>query len=428
MSKLFSVIFAIILYIVSLSAAAEDAIIAEQKIGTTITTHSKILYPVNKIDIYEDYMSNPRELDIIKRHLAISPRIDSITIYSFASPEGRYEFNKWLAEERGQTAKRYILSIASQYRNIPDSIIRVVSTPENWSGLRQLLIENYHRADSSAVMEIMDRPGITDEQRKSLLKKLSGGESWQYIIRYILPELRYATWSSVWEPVVNYIPPRDVTSVRLTEPQIQTPQLQYPVVSPPQFDTKTILALKSNLLYDALTWLNYSIEVPFAGNKFSALLYHQFPWWTWGQNNNEYCVRFLGVGAEAKWWFLPQPRSASLTRVKRDRLVGHYIGIYAESGKYDFELKRDICYQGEYWSTGLSYGYSMPISKHLNMEFSLSVGYASIAHRGYTPSVDYSILWRDDSKIGRWHYLGLTKAQISLVIPFTIKVKKGGNL
>ena len=76
----------------------------------------------------------------------------------------------------------------------------------------------------------------------------------------------------------------------------------------------------------------------------------------------------------------------------------------------------------------MSYGYSMPIGRYLNLEFSISAGYASIAHRGYTPSSDYNILWRDYEKIGRWHYLGITKAQVSLVIPITIKVKKGGGL
>ena len=68
----------------------------------------------------------------------------------------------------------------------------------------------------------------------------------------------------------------------------------------------------------------------------------------------------------------------------------------------------------------------MPIGKRLNLELSVSAGYASIAYRGYTPSEDYEILWRDPEKVGRWHYFGPTKAQVSLVLPFIVKVKKGG--
>ena len=186
------------------------------------------------------------------------------------------------------------------------------------------------------------------------------------------------------------------------------------------------MALKSNLLYDALTLVNYSIEVPF-NKHFSALYYHQFPWWRWGKANNEYCLRFLSIGAEGRWWFKPMPLERTEKRIKRDRLMGHFAGIYAESGKYDFERKRDICYQGEFWSAGLSYGYSMAIGKRLNLEFSLSAGYVSIAYRGYTPSENYEILWRDPDEVGRWHYFGPTKAQISLVLPITVKCKKGGG-
>jgi hypothetical protein len=61
------------------------------------------------------------------------------------------------------------------------------------------------------------------------------------------------------------------------------------------------------------------------------------------------------------------------------------------------------------------------------MEFSLSVGYASIAYRKFEPSEDYEILWRDPEKQGRWHYFGPTKAQISLSIPITITTKRKGG-
>ena len=120
------------------------------------------------------------------------------------------------------------------------------------------------------------------------------------------------------------------------------------------------------------------------------------------------------------------PREKTEKRIKRDKLMGHFIGVYAESGKWDFERKRDICYQGEHWSVGLSYGYAMPIGKRLNLELSASVGYASIPHRGFEPATDYSELYHLPEKDGRWHYIGPTKLQVSLVLPFVVKYKKGG--
>lgn len=184
---------------------------------------------------------------------------------------------------------------------------------------------------------------------------------------------------------------------------------------------RSVMAFKTNLLYDALTLLNISLEVPL-GNRFSMLAYYQFPWWRAGKADNEYCLRFLSLGAEARWWFALRPKPATIKRQERDRFVGHFLGVYAESGKWDFEYQRKICHQGEFWSAGLSYGYSVPVGRRMNMEFSFSVGYASIPYRGFTPSDDYEILWRDHDKVGCWSYFGPTKAQISLVMP--IKAKK----
>ena len=126
---LFCIIF-VLLHALSLFAHEKGRMVAFDS-HTTAIVRSKIYYPVNKIEIYEDYMSNSEELEYIKLHLANSPRIDSITIYSYASPEGRYKFNKWLAEERGKTAKRYILEHIPEYKHIPDSIVRIAPTAEN---------------------------------------------------------------------------------------------------------------------------------------------------------------------------------------------------------------------------------------------------------------------------------------------------------
>lgn len=249
-----------------------------------------------------------------------------------------------------------------------------------------------------------------------------------------MPQLRYATWISVWQPVgkplsTPALPLLSTNVVEIDTPSIQVPQFVLPPVtdSKEARASKTILALKTNMLYDALTWFNFSVEVPFAKDKFSALYYHQFPWWRWGESRNEFCNRFLSIGGEGRWWFKPKPQPATEKRKIRDRLVGHYLGVYSESGKWDFEYKRKICYQGEFWSAGLSYGYSMPIARGLNLELSVSAGFASIAYRGYTPSPDYSILWRDYDKIGRWYYIGPTKAQVSLVIPIVVNYKVRDN-
>ncbi|MGN0048387.1 MAG: DUF3575 domain-containing protein [Bacteroides sp.] len=390
-----------------------------------------IYYPVNQIQVDTSYMDNPINLKEIDTYLARSPWIDSIVIYSYASPEGSYRRNQYLAAKRGAAAKQYILSRVPEGRHFPDTLIHLRPEAENWGGLREEVWNGYHRTDRSEVLAILDSD-LPDEQKKRRLKRLNHGITWQYLLKHHMPHLRYATWVSVWgelpkeeillpEPVSYRMPDATRFPTDLLAPCYELPERE-------EYDTRTVVAIKSNLLYDAVTWLNFAIEVPLYDERFSLLYYHQFPWWRGGEHNNKYCMRFLGIGGEARWWFRPMPRPADERHVKRDKLMGHFLGLYGQGGKWDFERKRKYCYQGEFWSAGLTYGYAMPIGRRLNLEFSLSVGYASIPYRHYVPTEDYSLLIRDRDKTGTWHYVGPTKAEVALVLPILMKYKKkGGN-
>ncbi|MBR6649223.1 MAG: DUF3575 domain-containing protein [Bacteroidaceae bacterium] len=374
-----------------------------------------IYYYCDKINIDEQYLDNSYQIIRIKDILRLSTRIDSITIYAYASPEGPLKRNKWLAEKRAEAARDFILRNLPRNSVLLPENIKLRPMGENWDGLKAELEENYHLPNRDKVLKII-HADIPTETKKWRLKHLDNGYTYRMIIRHHMPRLRLATWICVHAPL---------PILRFDKPDtLQLPDSLPMIVTPP-YNThgrKTIIALKSNLLYDALTFTNFSIEIPLSRN-FSALYYHQFPWWRWGKANNKYCIRFLSIGAEARWWFKPGTKSDD--KYSRDRLTGHFLGVYGESGKWDFEWARNICYQGEHWSAGISYGYSMPISKYLNLEFSLSFGYASIPYRKFTPSEDYEILWRDPDNHGRWHYFGPTKAQITLSLPITVK-KKGG--
>lgn len=374
-----------------------------------------LYYYCDRIDIDEDYLNNAYQIYRIRNILAHSTKIDSITIYAYASPEGSPVRNKWLAEQRALAAKRFLLE------NLPDSSVLIPENiylrpmGENWDGLKAELEANYNLLNRDKVLRIMNAK-VGTETKKWRLKNLDNGYTYNWIIRNHMPTLRVATWICVYKP---FLPHLDIKPDSLVFPDSIEP---LPLETPP--GKKTILAIKSNLLYDALAMPNFSIEVPIT-RHFSALYYHQFPWWRGGEAKNEYCMRFLSIGAEARWWFRFIPDGK--IHHQRDKLTGHFLGIYAESGKWDFEWKRSICRQGEHWSAGITYGYSMPMGELLNIEFSLSMGYASIPYRRYTPSEDYTILWREPGGEGRWHYFGPTKAQISLSIPITITTKRKGG-
>ena len=215
-----------------------------------------------------------------------------------------------------------------------------------------------------------------------------------------------------------------ITTLVKDEPEEKTEEEQPEDTLAVDESQRTVLGLKTNLLLDAVSALNFAVEVPF-GKHFSVEYFQTTPWWE--AKSNKFCLQFLSFGGQAKWWFLPRVKPATEDRKQRDALMGHFLGLYGWGGKGDLQLGRKVCQQFDFWSAGLTYGYSMAVSKNLNMEFSISVGYANILYQHYVPTDDFSILIKDNNLAGTLHYIGPTKAEISLVIPIRAKIKKKGG-
>lgn len=183
-----------------------------------------------------------------------------------------------------------------------------------------------------------------------------------------------------------------------------------------QESKRTILAVKTNLLFDAVTALNVEVEVP-VGRRFSIMAEDVFPWWAIG---NKYCFQLWEMGLEGRFWF------KAWDPAETGKLRGFFAGVYGMSGKYDFQWDRSINYQGEFWSAGVTGGWCLPIGKRkgMNLEFSISLGYMRSPWRHYMPSDDYDRLMRDKNRFGTLDYFGPTKAKISLVVPINVRNKK----
>ncbi len=412
--KRFIICVFVLFFCLTLSAGQRDTLYRHK------VYEFRIDYPLNKTKLNPDYMVNRRQLDQIEWFIKNVPQLgDSIIIYSYSSPEGPYNNNVRLTKGRGESARNYLRGFFED-KALADSIIIVNPTPENWEGLKRLVEAEYNRDDKDKVLEIINSP-LSSEAKKNRLKKVSYGYAWLHLLEEFMPRLRYATWVGKWQnPVrpIDTIPagPHFFDKV-CYEYQLPpyTRQLE-PSFTP---DKKTRLAFKTNLLYDAATILNFAVEVPF--NKKYSILYEQHcPWWL--SDNNKYCLQFLTFAGEYRWWFKPMPIPESERRVKRDALTGHFLGLYGWGGKGDIQWGRDFgCYQFNFWSAGLTYGYSKPVGKRLNLEFTVSAGYANIPYKHYIPSEDWEFLIRDPKKEGTLKYLGLTKVQINLVVPILFK-------
>ncbi len=373
-----------------------------------IKQNFRLYYRQSDIAIDSSYLNNAELMKSIVHYLACSPRIDSISICAYASPEGRYKDNKRLGELRAQAVEKFLLEHLSPKASKPEIILSYV--PEHWEGLYDEVKSSYHRHDRDAVLEILEDESTGTETKKRLLQRLDGGRSWQYLIKNPMPELRVATWICVWEkptPVNPASPPQKQFLVCDAGDIVRREIQPVPVVieEPAPEKEPYIPALRTNLLYDVVTVLNASVEFPI-GERFSIIFEDVFPWWNWGPNGKKYCIQILELGLEPRWWFK-----------SNGHLLGHFAGLYGKSGKYDMQFDKAICYQGEYWSAGLSYGYAMKIGKTLHLEFSLSLGYVGMDYRHYQPDLKYEHLFRDKYKVGKLSYFGPTKLAVTLVWP-----------
>ena len=378
---------------------------------SVITEKFAIYYRFDDIDFDQTYLTNRESAEHIRNYLINSPRIDSITIYSWASPEGAYHHNAWLSKERAKTAKRFLLSHSPDSAKLNSGKIHISPLAENWPGLLALVDENYHRHDRAKVLTILGDRTIGDETRKWRLKQLDNGYTWNYLWRNYMPHLRAATWVCVWAEVIDPLPAVAVETQMAAVEREAVPVRQTSPIMTFEQQRKTILAVKSNLLYDAVTALNVEVEVPI-GERWSVAVEDVFPWWTGGPHDNKYAFQMWEIGVEPRYWFKKNDEV--------DRLAGHFVGAYLMSSMYDFQYDNALCYQGEYWSTGLTYGYAFRIGKRLNLETSVSVGYLSSDYRHYQPDPAYTKLYKDKFRTGTLSYFGPTKLKVALVLPLSV--------
>lgn len=370
-----------------------------------------IHYRFDRIDVDSSYMDNAAAIDTIRFCLTHSVHIDSITVYAWASPEGGYPHNKWLSEKRAAAAKELLLSLAADTTKLNEGKIKISPLAENWPGLLDLVEKNYRRPNRERLLRILRAEGIGEETRKWRIRNLDDGETWNYLKRHYMKQLRSATWVCVWTSVGAIAPLPEIRD-SLRAPQVGLGRMVEAVERPV---SELSFAVKTNLPADLVTAVNLGVELPL-GEDFSVNAHFTFPWWTAGPYGNKYALQLLDAEGELRWWFAPGEK----------RLEGHYLALQGSGGKFDLQWGRDIgCYQCYNWGVGLSYGYAMSLGEHWNLEFALTLGYLAIDYQHYVPSPDWSVLLRDNAKAGVLHYFGPTGLKISLVYPFHIQ--RGGR-
>ncbi|MDE6397145.1 MAG: DUF3575 domain-containing protein, partial [Muribaculaceae bacterium] len=169
------------------------------------------------------------------------------------------------------------------------------------------------------------------------------------------------------------------------------------------------IGLKTNLLYDALALPSVGIDW-YVGRGWSVNASWTYGWWN--KDSAHRYWRAYGGDIAVRRWFGKKAAEKPLT--------GHHLGIYGGAVTYDFEFGGKGYMGGlpgkPLWSrcnfmAGIEYGYSLPIARRLNIDFSIGFGWLGGKVIEYEPH-DGFYIWE---KTHRLNWIGPTKAEVSLV-------------
>jgi len=374
-----------------------------------------------------DYMDNPHTLQrfqILFADSIASSRIDTITITSYASPEGNSRYNYRLAHHRAVAVKGYLIW---KYPHLDQHRILICPQGEDWAGLRQLVEADPNVPDREEVLEILNK--VTDtEHCKSLLRRLNCGYAYRYINKYLLPELRNAAVCTVRMrkgglPVqaVSYEQANDYSLLRASQSTIcrgesslvrphrpvaiYAPDFSYNPIHRP---SSVLFSLKTNLL----SWAgiipegkmasfrpNLALELFFA-RRWSLSASGEYSHWQGGTDSEFWGIS--GYSLEPRLWLLGDGTYRWL-----------FLGAYGQLGDFDYQPCPDgdtgrtgTSITGTYWSAGLVLGLYLRLSRHWGVEASVRGGYRDASGKAYDYEPPHAY-YHKDAPSDRWGVTGL---------------------
>ena len=177
-------------------------------------------------------------------------------------------------------------------------------------------------------------------------------------------------------------------------------------------------ALKTNLLYDAALVPNVGMEVRL-GRQWTMAADWFYTWFS-SDSRHRYWQGYGGYLALRRYFAASGNMSDGSSPF---RFTGHHVGVYGLGLTYDVEWGGRGYQAAKFgFGAGVEYGYSLPISRWLNLDFSLGLGFQDGEYKEYTP-MDGHYVWHATRKR---HWWGPTKAEVSLKWMLGRKGKGGG--
>ena len=377
-------------------------------------------FRINKGTLDTIYMNNAERLSEVISFLEefkSDSALDMIAV-SFcgsASPEGTIAINRRLSAERSKALEEYVRSHIS----LPDSIIVRCKDVFAWDRLIRLVEESDMQYKDEVLNILLNVPeytynnngAITDSRKKHLMD-LQGGRAWQYMLKHFYPHIRNASVVFIIKKQPPVEKPEGLQAMETLEEQrpvflAGAIRQRPPVAQGPE--KPFYMAVKTNMLYDVAAVPNVGVEF-YLGKNWSITGNWMYGWWNSDRHHRFW--RIYGGELGVRKWFGKKADEKPLT--------GHHLGVYGQVFTYDFEwggkgymggAPGKMMWNTPNYAVGIEYGYSLPIARRLNIDFTIGLGYWGGRYYVYTPH-DSHYVWETTKNR---HWFGPTKAEISLV-------------
>lgn len=173
-------------------------------------------FKVGKYDIQPDFRRNPVELAKVNEMVNQITTDKNISVGTIkfigkASPEGKFESNERLAENRAESLQEYVLST----HNLNRSYMQTASIGEDWDTFRTL-VENSTVPNREEVLDIINSNDMPD-RKEARLKSLHGGSTYKVLNEEIFPQLRRV--ECIVDYTVRAFSPEEGRKIITTHPQ-----------------------------------------------------------------------------------------------------------------------------------------------------------------------------------------------------------------
>ena len=308
-----------------------------------------VYYPCGSSII--SYKSNIHALDLfihqvdsVGQRYIIKPV--TLSVVSSASPEGGVMINRKLSRSRGRSVLDYLNTHSETFRSISSLVschteelttnhLLGTSPKESYPAMRYARVTLHFAGEGKDSLITSSQPDIDS---------ISCGDSDTTSTQVILAE-------------------------SATKPE-SLPDTPDGKASP----CRPCLFLKTNMLYDLLTFVNASVEVPLTRNL-TAEATIVYPWWRDVARHKTIQMRYVAV--TPRYYF------------SRDDMpyASLFAGLTIGGGEYDLQWTRRGV-QGSMWHVSPVIGYSHYISKRWKMEYSASAGFVHTKYQKYTQTAD----------------------------------------